>query len=128
MDQPRRGWTDQEVEQFVGNLLRAGVLISAGVVLLGAVLFLIQSGSSSPDYDKFRGEPETLRSLSGIFRDALSLDGEGVIQLGLLLLVATPVARVAFSVLAFVMQRDRLYVVITVIVLAILLESLIGLH
>ncbi|MBI3409704.1 MAG: DUF1634 domain-containing protein [Planctomycetes bacterium] len=128
MEQPRHGWTDHEVEQFVGNLLRAGVLISATVVLLGALLFLFQSGNALPNYDKSRGEPETLRSLSDILQDALSLDGEGVIQLGLLLLVATPVSRVAFSVLAFALQRDRLYVVITLVVLAILVESLIGLH
>ena len=128
MDKGRPGWTDQQVEQFVGNLLRAGVLISAGVVVIGAMLFLFQSGRAVPDYDKFRSEPESLRSLGGIFRDALNLDGAGLIQLGLLLLVATPVARVAFSVIAFALQRDRLYVVITLIVLAILLESLVGLH
>jgi uncharacterized membrane protein len=62
--------------------------------------------------------------MSGIVRDALTLRGRGIIQLGLLLLIATPVARVAFSVAAFAFQRDRLYVVVTLVVLAILLYSL----
>jgi len=70
------------------------------------------------------GEPTDLRTLSGIVRDALALRGRGIIQLGLLLLIATPVARVAFSVAAFAIQRDRLYVVVTLMVLAILLYSL----
>ena len=52
--------------------------------------------------------------------------GRGVIQLGLLLLIATPIARVAFSVVGFALERDRMYVVFTLIVLAILLYSLLG--
>jgi uncharacterized membrane protein len=72
------------------------------------------------------GEPVDLRSVSGIVRDALALRERGLIQLGLLLLIATPVARVAFSVAAFAMQRDRLYVVVALIVLAVLMYSLMG--
>ena len=48
----------------------------------------------------------------------------GLIQFGLLLLIAVPVARVAFSVVAFALQRDRTYVVVTLIVLAVLLYGL----
>jgi len=52
------------------------------------------------------------------------MHAHGIIQLGLLLLIATPVARVAFSVVAFAAERDWLYVAITLIVLAILIYSL----
>jgi len=72
------------------------------------------------------GEPTDLRSVSGIVKDALAFRGRGLIQLGLLVLIATPVARVAFSVAAFAMQRDRLYVVVALIVLAVLMCSLTG--
>ncbi len=58
--------------------------------------------------------------------EARSFSGRGIIQLGLLLLVATPVARVIFSVAAFALQQDWIYVVITLIVLAVLGFSLLG--
>ena len=122
----QREWTDQKIEQIVGNLLRAGVIISAVVVLCGGILYLIQSGHAPADYRVFRGEPTDLKSVSGILRAALALDSRGIIQLGLLFLIATPVARVAFSIFGFAEERDRMYVVFTVIVLLILLYSLIG--
>ena len=114
------------MDRIISLILRSGVLISALVVLGGGILYLIRVGVASPAYRVFLGEPADLRSLSGIVKDALSLDSRGMIQFGLLLLVATPVARVAFSVVAFTLQRDRTYVIITLIVLGVLLYSLTG--
>ena len=122
----QREWTDQRIENIVANLLRAGVLLSAIVVLCGGVLYLIKYGHTPADYRIFRGEPTDLKSLSGIVRDAFTLHSRGLIQLGLLLLIATPVARVAFSIFGFAKEKDRMYVAFTVIVLLILLYSLIG--
>jgi uncharacterized membrane protein len=114
------------MEQVVSTLLRIGVVVAALVVLVGGVLYLIRFGSTLPNYAVFRGEPADLRSVSGIIRDVLSLHARGLIQLGLLLLIATPVVRVAFSILAFALQRDRTYVVVTLIVLGVLIYSLAG--
>jgi uncharacterized membrane protein len=124
MPQPRPGWTDVRVEQAMGTLLRAGVILSAGVVLLGGVVYLARHGQEPVDYHAFLGEPEDLRNPVGIVRDALAFRGRGLVQLGLLLLIATPVARVVFSVVAFALQRDYTYVGVTLIVLAVLLYSL----
>jgi uncharacterized membrane protein len=124
MSGPAKGWSDTMVDLVVGNLLRGGVLLASGVVLLGGVLYLIQEGGQVPAIREFHGQPPELRSVSGIVQDALSGDGKGVIQLGLLLLIATPVARVVFSVVAFAVQRDATYVVVTLVVLAVLLFSL----
>jgi uncharacterized membrane protein len=77
-------------------------------------------------YGEFRGQPPELTSVAGVVRGVRALDPRAVIQLGLLLLIATPVARVAFSLVAFLRQRDRTYVVITSIVLLLLLYSLLG--
>lgn len=121
-----QSWTDQRMEETIGNLLRAGVLLSASVVLAGGVIFLIRHGHSPADYRVFRGEPTDLKTLRGICSSAFKLSGRGIIQLGLLLLIATPVARVAFSVWGFAAEHDRMYVVFTLIVLAILLLSLAG--
>lgn len=126
MTQPKRAWADARVQAIVGNLLRIGVIAAASVVLLGAAVYLVRHGTSSPDYGVFRGEPEALRHLRGIVGAVLAFRGRGLIQLGLVLLIATPVARVAFSVFAFAMQRDWMYVGITLIVLAALLFGLTG--
>ena len=124
---PSRGtWTDQQVEAIVGNLLRGGVIVAALVVLLGSAVYLSRHGAAAPDYRVFYGEPADLRSIAGIVRDALAMQGRGIIQFGLVLLAATPVVRVGFAVLAFTLQRDGTYVVVTLIVLALLLYSLVG--
>jgi len=119
-------WTDQRVETIVGNLLRAGVLLAAAVVSLGGIIFLVRHGREIPHYHAFVGEPEEYRTISGIVRRAATFHGRNIIQLGLLILIATPVARVALSVVAFALQRDRLYVGITLVVLAVLAFSLAG--
>jgi uncharacterized membrane protein len=124
MPSPKQPWTDQRVEEIVGNLLRGGVIVAAIVVLAGGFVYLVRYGGTTPDYRVFHGEPADLRSVSGIVTDALELRSRGIIQLGLLLLVATPVARVVFSIFAFAHQHDLTYVIITSIVLAILLYSL----
>lgn len=124
--QAERNWTDQRIENVLGNLLRTGVLLSALVVLIGGVTYLIRHGHSPVDYRVFRGEPADLRSVRGTIRDALALRSQGIIQLGLLLLIATPVARVAFSIFGFAEERDGMYVVFTLIVFSVLLYSLFG--
>ncbi|HZR31316.1 MAG TPA: DUF1634 domain-containing protein [Terriglobales bacterium] len=119
-------WTDQSIEQIIGNLLRFGVMLSAAVVLAGAGLYLRNYGHTLADYRIFRGEPNDLREVHGIIADALAGRGRGIIQFGLLLLIATPVARVAFSLFAFIMEKDWLYVGVTAVVLSLLLISLLG--
>jgi len=121
-----RDWTDRRIELTVGNLLRAGVILSAIVVFTGACIYLVRHGFSPAGYQVFRGEPADLRTLPGILRSALHFSGRGIIQLGLVLLILTPVARVAFSILGFAEEHDRLYVIFTTVVLLILLYSLLG--
>jgi uncharacterized membrane protein len=119
-------WTDRRVEEIIGNLLRAGVLLAALVVLIGAVIYLFHHGRSPANYRVFQGEPSDLRHIRGILRTAWSGNGRGIIQLGLLLLIATPVARVAFALFGFTEEKDFMYVGFTAIVLLVLLYSLIG--
>jgi uncharacterized membrane protein len=119
-------WSDQKIEHTIGNLLRAGVMTSALVVFVGAVLYLVRHGFAPVDYRVFRGEPSDLRSFSGILHTAFALHGRGIIQFGLVLLIFTPVARVAFSIWGFLEEHDRMYVAFTTLVLVILLYSLFG--
>jgi uncharacterized membrane protein len=126
LNSSKRSWTDQQTESIIANLLRGGVILSAAIVLAGGILYLMHHGSEFPAYRVFRGEPLNLRSLPGIVSGALSFRSRGLIELGLLILIATPVARVAFSAFAFLQQRDGAYVLITLTVLAVLFYSLFG--
>ena len=124
MPRARVTLTDEKMEWVISLLLRIGVVSAAALVFAGGILYLYQQGNVFPHYQTFQGEPSYLRSLGGILSSAVSLDSRGIIQLGLVLLVLTPVARVVFSVAAFAIQRDRLYVCVTLIVLIILLYDL----
>jgi len=121
----RVAWSDEQIELLISGLLRVGVVLAAAVVLAGGVYYLAQSGGDSPQYSVFHGEPGRLRSLPGIVAGAFHLRSAAVIQLGLLLLIATPVARVVFSAFAFVTRRDYLYVAITLFVLSVLVYNLV---
>jgi uncharacterized membrane protein len=116
---------DVEMDRIMAILLRSGVLIAAAIVLVGGIIFVTRH-SQITDYRTFQGEPAELRTISGILQLAREGHGRGLIQLGLLLLIATPVARVLFSVLAFARQKDWTYVAVTLIVLALLTYSLLG--
>jgi uncharacterized membrane protein len=116
--------SDQRLEILIGNLLRAGVLISAAVVLGGGIWLLFDCGGALADYRQFVPPAKTLRSLPAIVVGLAHPNPPLVIQFGLLLLIATPVARVVVSLVAFAIERDRLYVLITAIVLAVLMYSL----
>ncbi len=115
---------DRRLESFIGNLLRAGVLLAATIVMAGAVVYLVQHHSDKASYRTFSFEGTDVRTLPGIVRSAAQFRGEGLIQFGLLLLIATPIARVALAVVGFYLERDHLYVAVSLIVLAVLLFSL----
>jgi uncharacterized membrane protein len=117
-------WTDERVERTMGGLLRAGVILSAAVVLMGAAWYFTAFGNAPVDYRTFRGEPASLREPVGVMRGVLAGDARSLIQLGLMLLIGTPVARVAFAIFAFAAQRDKVYVGIGLTVLAALAYGL----
>ena len=117
---------DERRSRTVGKLLQAGVTLAAAVVATGAIPYLVVHGFERPDYAVFRGEPSILRSAGGVVRDALSGDSRGILQLGILILIATPIARVVLLLADFVRDRDGLYVVVTTIVLGVLAFSLLG--
>ena len=121
-------WRDRRLAFILGNLLRAGVLISAVVVLCGAAIYLSRHAHETANYRAFRGEPAEYRTISGVIQSVVRDHGRGrgLIQLGLLLLIATPIVRVALSIVGFAIERDHLYVGFTVVVLVILLYSLLG--
>jgi uncharacterized membrane protein len=117
-------WNDARMRDIMGTILRVGVLASAFLVILGGVVFFIQHPKDIFDYSIFKGEPARFRQVHLIVKEALNFRGRDIIQLGLLILIATPVARVIFSLIGFLIEKDWIYVAITAIVLSILFLSL----
>jgi uncharacterized membrane protein len=118
--------TDIRLEKMVAMVLRTGVLLAAAVVLAGGLCFVIQHGSEPAGEHVFQGVAVEYRVPGAILSSAVHGDCRGIIQLGLLLLIATPVVRVGLSLVGFAVERDRTYMIVTAIVLVILVFSLIG--
>jgi uncharacterized membrane protein len=115
---------DRRLETSIGNLLRAGVLLSAVTVFAGGVLYLARHYAVRVSYHQFSAGGPIVQSFRGVLESAAHLNSEGLIQFGLLLLIATPVARVALAVVGFALEKDRLYAVVSLVVLVILVLSL----
>ncbi|HEV2299817.1 MAG TPA: DUF1634 domain-containing protein [Candidatus Acidoferrales bacterium] len=124
MEQGQNRWTDERMDNIISLLLRTGVILSAAIVLIGGIMYLVQYHHLVPDYRVFRGEPTTLRHFGTILRGVGTFHSRSWMQLGLFVLVATPVARVAFSIFGFYKERDRTYVLLTLVVLSVLLFGL----
>jgi len=116
---------DSRMETIMGRLLQVGVFAASVVVLTGGVLYVRAHSGVAVDYRTFVSEPAGLRSVSGLFRLLRAGNPVAVIQVGVLLLIATPIARVVFAVIAFALERDRLYVAVSLAVLAVLMISLV---
>jgi len=118
--------TSERLEMIIGRILQVGVITAAVIVAVGGIVYLAGTAATIPDYHTFHRETAYAMSLPSIIASALAFNSYDIILLGLLLLIATPIVRVIFSVIAFILQRDATYVVITLIVLSVLLYSLIG--
>jgi uncharacterized membrane protein len=115
---------DRRLESIIGQLLRAGVLLAAATVFVGGIFYLVQHSSDRAGYHAFVEGAPGMHTLPGILQGAAQGNSLAIIQVGLLLLILTPVGRVAIALAGFLMERDRLYSVVSLIVLMILLLSL----
>jgi uncharacterized membrane protein len=118
--------SEQQLENLLSNLLKYGVLIASAVVLIGGILYLIRHGAEPAGYQFFSGTPSEFRSPTGVVEAVFSGSSRGIIQLGLLLLIAIPIVRVIVSLFAFIRRRDLIYIIVNLFVLAALTYSLIG--
>ncbi len=117
---------DRRMETIMGRLLQIGVLLASAVVLVGGFLYVREHIGDVVNYRSFASEPASLRSVRGLFRLLMMGDPAAVIQVGVLLLIATPIARVVFAVVGFALERDRFYVAVSLAVLAVLMASLLS--
>lgn len=117
---------DKDIQVILGTLLRAGVIISMTIVLIGGVIFLIHNKGVITDYKVFKPELAKFSSIAAIFKGLLTFHGDAIVQFGILMLIFTPVARIVFAIFSFLIEKDYLYVLIGLIILAIITISLNG--
>lgn len=121
MEQKRKRIQDTDMENVIGYLLRYGVISASLVVLAGGIVYLFRHGHQLPAYREFRGEPDKMRNPRLMWQAVMRGEGRPLIQLGLLILIATPIARIAFSIFGYLLEKDYLYTVLTAIVLLVIL-------
>lgn len=119
---------DTDMQLLLGHVLRAGTVISITIVFFGGIVYLHRHGHFIADYKVFRGVPAFMHDSSGLFNGILQLRGQAIIQTGIILLIATPVLRVIFSAIGFALEKDYLYVGISLLVLLIIFASTLGGH
>ncbi len=125
-DQPEKGQEltpskNMWATALIGWVLQGGVLLSAVIILLGVILLPTRPGGLSPQ--RLLVFPFTWSTLVA---ELTQFRPQSIITVGLLVLIATPVLRVAVSIVTFAVEHDRKYIVITCLVLAILLFSIFG--
>ncbi|MVN20762.1 DUF1634 domain-containing protein [Mucilaginibacter arboris] len=126
MSREKKVFKESDVQFYIGSLLRWGVILAMSVVFIGGIIYVYRHGQEKPAYHTFNGEPGFLKTISGILQGVAAIKGRAIIQLGILLLIATPIARILLSIVSFVLEKDYLYVVITLIVFGIILFSMLS--
>ncbi len=116
--------TDHDLDLSVAAMLRVGVSLAAVVVFLGGILLLRHPWTPTPNFSHFQAGGRELTTLTGIFRGVARVNPQSIVQFGLVILIATPVARVVLCVVGFARQRNLLYVAVSFLVLIVLAYSL----
>ena len=114
---------DIDIQHVIGWILRLGVIISMMIVFIGGCVYLYRHCNETVHYSKFVGIPNFVNSATGIWHGITTFRGRAIIQAGIILLIATPVVRVVFSAIGFVLEKDWLYTAITLLVLLIIAAS-----
>ena len=119
-----RGFKDTDMQAVIGWILRIGVFVSMSVVVAGGILYLIRHGHSTPEFGSFHKVPNFISTNEGIIEGVFNGRGQAIIQLGIIILIATPVLRVAFAIVGFALEKDKLYTFISLVVLTIIVVSM----
>ncbi|WP_246522252.1 DUF1634 domain-containing protein [Flavobacterium branchiicola] len=116
---------EKDFQTIVGNLLRYGVWISLSVAFIGGIVYLMHHGNDIEDYSVFKENDRNIFEVIGdIYKGVIRGNGEFLIFFGIILLFLTPVFRVILSLFSFILEKDYLYVVITLIVILIIITSI----
>jgi uncharacterized membrane protein len=109
---------NQKIEEHLSRLLRIGIILAVGMIILGLVLFML-TNSAPIDYQIHDFD------LVAYFTSHSLWDAVNIMILGIFMLIVTPIFRVIATIVTFAMYGDRLYVLFTVLVLIIIVLSII---
>ena len=123
--QPPIRYGSRPMELWISRVLLGGVVLSATIIFAGLVLYLV-NGTAGESLKGLVDQQKTAAEFGAILRGIGRADGRSLIQLGLFILILTPISRVAMSLFFFLRERDRVFVAITAVVLLVLLGGLIG--
>lgn len=120
-----------DIQQLIGNTLRWGVILACLLATIGGVYYLMQHGLDPvPDYRHFDAPSAAAQTnyttLGGLWQGILHGDAASCVQVGVIVLILTPIARVVLSLFDFIVEQDWLYVSITAIVLAVIISNSLG--
>ncbi|MDB5009003.1 MAG: hypothetical protein JWP45_3396 [Mucilaginibacter sp.] len=119
---------DTDIQTLIGLVLRIGIITSVSIVFIGGVFYLYRHGLTIEDYRVFKGIPDFVQHPESLIKGFFDLKGQAIIQTGIILLIATPILRVIFSAIGFVLEKDYMYVGISLLVLFIIFMSLLNGH
>ena len=120
-----------DIQQLIGNTLRWGVILACLLATIGGVYYLMEHGLDPvPDYRHFdiasAAAQTNYTTLGGLWQGILHGDAASCVQVGVIVLILTPIARVVLSLFDFIVEQDWLYVSITAIVLAVIISNSLG--
>ncbi|WP_313386560.1 DUF1634 domain-containing protein [Chishuiella sp.] len=117
-------FTDKDLQKIIGGVLKYGVYTVLTIGIIGGIIFLTSHGHETVNYSKFvENDRSIFEVISTIFRGVVELKGSSIIFLGILILFLTPFLRLVLSLVSFILEKDKLYVIITLIVLFIISMS-----
>ncbi len=113
--------TDQTIQKIIGNVLKYGVRTVLIIAAIGGSIFLYDHSSETVDYTRFTENDNSIfRVTADVLKGVASYDARSIIFLAILVLFCTPFIRLLLSLVSFILEKDRLYVFITTVVLVII--------
>ena len=109
---------------LISKLMVGIIFISSFIMLIGGIIYLIHHGQDTANFQKFQGEPVSYTSFMGIWKSAFSLSSRGIMELGLLLMVFGQAIRVLLTLILFALEKDRVFILISLFILIIMIYSL----
>ncbi len=118
---------DEQIQSNLAKVMVAGTMISATIIFAGLCWYLLANQGLKAADHIFSGEPKYFENPVSMIQRAFEVHAVGhrrsVIMIGVILLLISPAIRVAFAMCGFALQKDRLYTLISLIVLVVLLFS-----
>lgn len=115
---------DKDLQLITGNILRYGVWSALSTAAIGGIIYLSRHAHETIHYESFEEKGLNIFEIfSGIYQGVLAGKGQSIIYLGIVMLFLTPVMRIVFSLISFMIEKDYIYIGITLLVMVIIFMS-----